>query len=227
MKKMIIFGCLIIFIPFMVSAQEKIEAPFWNVGDKWVFDREAPMEVTGRDPRHYAVQFSGGIFPKDVSGVALFERSTLNIKYILEGDQRKAYNGFRKKILNFPLTLEKQWKDLIQRDELGGGRGLGSLTVLKTAFEYQETFRVLGWEEFEVRAGKFKAIKLEYKIEGAMRSGIGWIPQGEAKAWYWYAPEVKNFVKCQYEKGYNEVIDEKGKVEARTDWELVSYELKK
>ena len=70
------------------------------------------------------------------------------------------------------------------------------------AYEYQETFRVLGWEEVEVRAGKFKAIKLEYKIETSWRGNMGWIPGGESKAWYWYSPEVKNFVKCQYEKGY-------------------------
>ena len=91
--------------------------------------------------------------------------------------------------------------------------------------QYQETFRVLGWEEVEVRAGKFKAIKLEYKIESYARRGTGWRPEGESKAWYWYSPEVKNFVKCQYEKGYTEaIIPEKG---ARVDWELVSYEFKK
>jgi hypothetical protein len=92
------------------------------------------------------------------------------------------------------------------------------------AAEYQETFRVLGWEEVEVRAGKFKAIKLEYKIETFVRE-LGWTPRGESKAWYWYSPEMKNFVKCQYEKGYKEALSEgKG---ARADWELVSYELKK
>jgi len=61
------------------------------VGDKWVFDREGPMEVTGRDARYYSVQFSGGIFSKDASGIALFERSTLNVKYMLERDERKEY----------------------------------------------------------------------------------------------------------------------------------------
>jgi len=205
----------------MVFAQEKIEAPVWNVGDKWVFDREGPMEVTGRDARCYSVKFSGGIFPKDASGIALFERSTLNVKYMLEADQRKEYKGFRKKILNFPLTLGKQWKDLYQRDEYGMGPG----TIFKPlAVDYQETFRVLGWGEVEVRAGKFKAIKLEYKIETFLRSA-GWVSMGESKAWYWYSPEVKNFVKCQYESGYTEaLIAEKG---ARADWELVSYELKK
>ena len=117
MRKLVYLGCLIVFLPAMVFAQEKIDPPIWNVGDKWVFDREGPMEVTGRDAQCYAVKFSGGIFPKDASGIALFERSTLNVKYMLEGDQRKEYRGFRKKILNFPLTLGKQWKDLYQRDE--------------------------------------------------------------------------------------------------------------
>jgi len=216
MKKMILLGWLIVFLPAMVFAQEKVECPVWNVGDKWVFDREEPVEVTGRDAQCYAVKFSGGIFPKDSSGIALFERSTLNVKYMLEGDQRKEYRGLRKKILNFPLTLGKQWKDLYQRDELTRG-GM-------VPYEYQETFRVLGWEEVEVRAGKFKAIKLEYKIETYSRGTIGWIPRGEFKAWYWYSPEVKNFVKCQYEKGYAEGPNDPG---ARADWELVSYELRK
>ena len=217
MKKIAYFGWLVVFLPFMVFAQEKIETPVWNVGDKWVFDREGPIEVTGRDAQCYSVQFSGGIFPKDASGIALFEKSTLNVKYMLEGDQRKEYRGFRKKILNFPLNLGKQWKDLIQRDIPAISVGSGSY-----AAEYHETFRVLGWEEIEVRAGKFKAIKLEYKCEGKRRAAIGWVTEFESRAWYWYSPEVKNFVKCQYEKGYIEPIRE-----ARADWELVSYELRK
>ena len=217
MKKMIFLASLIVFLAATVFAQEKVEAPVWNVGDRWVFDREGPLEVINCDAHSYSIKFSGGIFPKDATGIAMFERSTLNVKYLLEKDKRKEYRGFRKKILNFPLTLGKQWKDLCQVDELGK---MGMFAV-----EYQETIRVLGGEEVEVGAGKFKAIKLEYKIETFTREGIGWIPRGEFKAWYWYSPEVKNFVKCQYEKGYNEaLIEEKG---ARGDWELVSYELKK
>ncbi len=121
MKRIILLGLLLAFLAPMVSAQEKIEAPVWNVGDKWVFDREGPMEVIGSDAQCYSVKFSGGIFPKDASGIAVFERSTLNVKYMLEKDRRKEYRGFRKKILNFPLTLGKQWKDLYQRDEPTSG----------------------------------------------------------------------------------------------------------
>ncbi len=216
MKKMIFLGWLVLFLAPAVCAQEKIDAPIWNVGDKWVFDREGPMEVTGRDARHYSVQFSGGIFSKDASGIALFERSTLNVKYILESDQRKEYKGLRKKILNFPLAQGKEWKDLFAKDELASSGML--------LFEYHESFLVLGWGEVEVRAGKFKGIKLEYKIEISSRAAMGWISRGESKAWYWYSPTVKNLVKCQYEKGYIEEFHQRG---ARGDWELVSYELKK
>src|SRR5512137_341256 len=107
---MIFLALLIVLFPAMVFAQEKVEAPVWNVGDKWTFDREGPMEVTGRDAQCYAVKFSGGIFRKDASGIALFERSNLNVKYMLEGDQRKEYRDLRKKVLNFPVTPGKQWK---------------------------------------------------------------------------------------------------------------------
>jgi len=218
MKKMILLGCLVAFFPAMVVAQEKIEAPVWNTGDKWAFDRGGPMEVVGCDAQCFSVRFSGGIFARDASGVAVFDRSTLNVKYMLEKDRRKAYMGFRKMILNFPLTSGKQWKDLYQVDEQGAWGGY-------VAVEYHETFRVLGGEEVEVRAGKFKAIKLEYKLEPKWRDGIGWLTGIESKAWYWYSPEVKNFVKCQYEKGYTEArIQGKG---TRENWELVSYELKK
>jgi hypothetical protein len=204
MKKMVYLGCLFMFLPAMVFAQEKIEAPVWNVGDKWVFDREGPIEVIGCDAQWYSVRFSGGIFPKDASGIAIFERSTLNVKYLLEKDKRKDYRGFRKKILNFPLTPGKQWKGLFERNELGPIGGIGRA-------EYQETFRSLGWEEVEVRAGKFRAIKLEYKFVRSFGIGSG----GENKAWYWYSPEIKNLVKCQHEKGYSEGYDERG------GWELV------
>ena len=223
MKKIVYLGWLMVFIPVMVFAQEKVEVPIWNVGDKWVFDQEGPFEVTGRDARYYAVQFSGGIFSKDASGIALFERSTLNVKYMLESDQRKEYRGFRKKILNFPLTPGKEWKDLYQRMEYE--TGMAASTGAMVAVEYQETFRVLGWEEVEVRAGQFKALKLEYKIKLSWRERFGPGAGIESKAWYWYSSEVKNFVKCQYEEGYQEaLIQEKG---ARENWELVSYELRK
>ena len=201
MKRIILLGLLLAFLAPMVFAQEKIEAPVWNTGDRWVFDRGGPMEVVGCDAQCFSVKFSGGMFTRDASGIAVFDRSTLNVKYMLEKDRRKAYMGFRKMILNFPLTSGKQWKDLYQVDEQAGFGG-------NVAIEYHETFRVLGGEEVEVRAGKFKAIKLEYNLLPKWREGIGWLTGTKSKALYWYSPEVKNFVKCQYEKEYFESLME-------------------
>jgi hypothetical protein len=218
MKKMMLLGWLVLLLPALVYGQGKVEAPVWNQGDKWIFDRGGPMEVVSCDAQCFSVKFSGGMFARDASGIAVFDRSTLNVKYMLEKDRRKAYVGFRKMILNFPLTSGKEWKDLYQVDEQGAWGGY-------VAVEYHETFRVLGEEEIEVRAGKFKAVKLEYNLLPKWRDGIGWLTGGESKAFYWYSPEVKNFVKCQYEKGYTEArMQGKG---ARENWELASFELRK
>jgi hypothetical protein len=216
MKKMIFLASLMGFLAATVFAQEKVEAPVWNVGDKWSFDREGPIEVIKNDDHSYLVRFSGGIFPQKASGVAIIERSTLNITQVMDGNGPKKYLDSRKKILNFPLMVGKEWKDLYQQNE----PGIDGVALV----EYNETFRVLGWEEIEVRAGKFKALKVEYKIEPFEWSSLGCCPRPESKAFFWYSPEAKNIVKCRYEKGYYEGFGEAG---ARKNWELVSYELKK
>jgi hypothetical protein len=216
MKKMIFLASLIVFLSATVFAQEKIEAPVWNVGDKWAFDQGGPMEVVKCDGHCYLVMFSGKTFPQAASGVAVIERSTLNITHVMDGNNSKKYSDIRKKILNFPLTIGKEWKDLYQRNE----PGIDGIAFV----EYIETFRVLGWEEVAVRAGKFKAVKVEYRLEPYEWSSLGCFSRPESKAVDWYSPEAKNLVKCRYEKGYSEGSREAA---ARKDWELVSYELKK
>lgn len=64
--------------------------------------------------------------------------------------------------------------------------------------KYETTFKVMGWEEIIVPAGKFRALKLEGT--GTFRRldqmGGGW--------WryrYWYVPEVKRWVKSTWEQG--------------------------
>ncbi len=94
-----------------------------------------------------------------------------------------------------------EWKDTFTTGSLVGSKG--------QIHDYAETFRVLGWENVKVRAGNFKAIKLEYSQESSSgRSG---------KAFYWYAPEVKYFVKCRYDTNYWVGV---------ADWELASFKLK-
>ena len=173
MKKMIFLGCLVLLFPTIVYAQEKIEPPIWNVGDKWVYSNGTVREVTYVDENSYTVEGGFGRGDKEFS-VVIFEKSTLKRLFYVEGGKRKKYEGVFKSGLNFPLGIGKTWK--------------GNVPPLL------ETYAVLGWEDVVVQGGKFRALKLEYKAEVSGRNIRG-------KSLYWYSPDVKNIVKHQFEDG--------------------------
>jgi hypothetical protein len=217
MKKIIFLGWLIVLLPMMVFAQEKVEAPIWNVGDKWVFTGNGSIEVVKADPSGYILNFSEGecIFESQGCNTILFEKSTLNRINAVEGDKRKKYTMGLKKILNFPFSPGKQWKDAYSAKAFfGPWRG-------QIIYEVSENFTVLGWEDVEVPAGKFRTLRLEYK--GVTTGGSGGLVNigQENKHQYWYSPDVKYFVRCQYDKewmkGFKEIFN----------WELTSFQLKK
>jgi hypothetical protein len=216
MKKIVFLGCLILFLAPMVFAQEKVEAPVWNVGDKWDFGKDGMLEVVGIDKNGYVAKFSAGIFLKSAQGGVIFDKKTFNVVYFLQGDKAKKYSGGHRRILNFPFMIGNKWKDEYRRIQPDGFHG-GPV---------METIKVLGWEEIVAPAGKFKAIKLEYQTNYGP-PGLG--PISEDLAWYWYSPEVKYFVKGQYGKGYIEAsvpMDPSFKG-GRDDWKLISLKLKK
>ena len=200
MKKMILLTFLVLFIPAIVCGQDKIEAPIWNIGDKWSLTEDVTIMVVNADESSYTVKYltSGG------ESILIYEKSSLNRIYLMERDKRVKYEGRNKRLFNFPLDIGKSWKD--------------KFTVKPAAFAaqeitYLETFTPLGWEDIVVQAGKFKTVKIEYKQAREDE------PAKEGKLWYWYSPDVKYMVKCQYGKSdYWDAIH---------DWELTSFELKK
>jgi len=197
MKKMILLGFLMVFIPAIVCGQDKVQAPVWNIGDKWTIAGDVTIMVVNADESSYAVKYltAGG------ESILIFEKSSLNRLYVMDKDKRIPYEGRNKRLFNFPLDIGKSWKDKFI-----------SKGALKE-YTYLETFTVLGWEDIVVQAGKFKTVKIEYKQANADE------PAKEGKLWYWYSPDVKYMVKCQYGKGdYWDAIH---------DWELTSFELKK
>jgi len=214
MKKIFFLGSLIVFLPAMVFAQEKVEAPVWNMGDKWVFT-QGNIEVIGADKKSYALNFSKDTCIIENLGfeTIIFEKSTMNRIYILKEDKREKYVIALSKILDFPLSIGKQWKTGYSLTGPGVGRPI--------AYDFSEIYEVSGWEDIAVQAGKFKALRLEYKRLLTGSSAIWGVMAAEIKNQYWYSPEVKYFVKCQYDrdwmKGNKEIFN----------WELVSYELKK
>ncbi len=203
MKRMLMILLAVVFIGSYVFAQEKIDPPIWGVGDKWTFRFKDTLTVKDADEKTYTVLWENATGTRET--VTIYDRSTLNKTGIMEGGKRKEYKGGTKKLLDFPLFVGKTWEGRFVSRPTRSGLG-------DPEFIYLETFKVVGWEDVEVKAGRFKAFKIEYKQEISGRSAVG-------KAWYWYSPEVKYFVKCQYETtGFWIGIN---------DWELISFEFKK
>jgi len=214
MRKMIFGGWLIAFLPAMVFAQEKMEAPVWNVGDKWIFTGDGNIEVVKADQSGYILKFSERNCNVESQGckTILFGKATLNRINAVEGDKRKKYVMGLSKLLDFPLGPGKQWKTAYS------STGPGSMGPV--SYDFSEIYKVSGWEEIVVQAGKFKALRMEYKRVTTGASGWGAIGR-EMTNQYWYSPEVKYFVRCQYDKDW--LKDDK----EIFNWELTSFQLKK
>ena len=205
MKKLLMLGCLTVFLTTMVYAQDKIEAPVWNVGDKWSFTSGNTVMVMNADENTYTVKF----LTPDSESVRIYEKSSLNRLYSIERDRQVKYRGVQKRILNFPLDIGKSWKDSCTAKPIGS-------TPASPEFQYFETYTVLGWEDIVIKEGKSKGLKIEYKQGRVTERGL---PTKEGKAYYWYSPDVKYLIKYQYEKSPY--------WGGSSDWELTSFELKK
>jgi len=212
MRKIMFLWFLVVFLPALVSAQGKIEAPAWNVGDRWTFTGDGSIEVVKADQDGYILKFSDktSLFESQGCNTILLEKSTRNRIHVLEGDKRKKYTMGLRKILDFPLGVGKQWKCAYS--------AVVKKTMQAIYEDYSEDYRILGWEDTEVRAGKFKTLRLEYT-----RGGTGFMNLRieDIRHLYWYSPDVKYFVKCQYDKEWMKQYKE------FFNWELTSFQLKK
>jgi hypothetical protein len=205
MKRMFFLAWAAFFIPALLCAEEKVEAPVWNAGDKWVFSGGGTVE------------FSEAVCVIEGQGfeTIIFDKATLQRVHTLKGEKRKKYTMGLKKIFDFPYTPGKEWKDsYCARPLVGPGKGQVSL-------DYYEKFKVLGWEDTAVQAGKFRALKIEV-IRGHEAMPQRWISANEYRGLYWYSPKVKYFVKCEYDPA--SLKEYRGEV---FNWEMASFLLKK
>jgi hypothetical protein len=71
--------------------------------------------------------------------------------------------------------------------------------------KHERSVKVVGWEEVEVPAGKFRALKVhaEGTYQRLDRSNAGW-----ARNTFWYVPAVKRWVKSVYQDATLEVVEE-------------------
>ncbi len=217
MKKAVFSIILIAVFPALVFAQEKVEAPIWNVGDKWTFTGTGTIQVAKADQSGYILKFSDKncSFESQGCSVILFQKATLNRINAVEGDKRNKYVMGLSKVLDFPFNTGKQWKSGYSSSVISAWSGH------RMTYDYSENFKALGWDDVEVQAGKFKALRLEYRRKMLSASGIGANVGEEIMNQYWYSPDAKYFVKCQYDKDWM-----KGTKEL-FNWELTSFQLKK
>jgi hypothetical protein len=203
MKRMILLGVFVLFVPGILQGQDKVEAPVWNVGDRWSFTAYPTTVVIKADESTYTVK----LLKSTHEEIYIYDKSCLNILYSMEGDRRIPFKGADKRILNFPFT--GSWKDTYSASVYRAN------IRFPQEYSYIQSYAVLGWEDVEVRAGKFKALKIEVKHERLQE--IPGSPK-EGKLWVWYSPDVKYLIKgdrtTAFWPGY-------------PDWELTSFKLKK
>lgn len=205
MRKVIALLWIFLLLPSITWAQDKIMAPAWNVGDKWVFT-QGSIEVVGVDQNSYTLNFSKDTCRVENMGheEIIFDKSTLNKIDGIREDKREKFTQPQRRILDFPFNLGKEWSDT-------GTVTPSSGPMKGKTMDVSETFKVLGWENVKVQAGNFKTIKLQHTIKNRTMNASG-------ESLYWYAPEVKYFVKCEYDTSYWLGV---------TNWELISFKFKK
>ncbi len=203
MKKSILLIFLVALIPAILYGQDKIDAPAWNVGDRWVLGDDVVITVASADQSSFSVTYT--IAGRD--STIVYQKPSLSRLYYKVRDKSINYEGRNKRLFNFPMEIGKSWQDKFVEKPTA----LGSQETT-----YIETFTPLGWEDITVAAGKFKAVKIEYTQEKVGQTGT---QPKEGKVLYWYSPDVKYMLRCQFEK--SDYWDEP------SNWELTAFKLKK
>ncbi|MGZ3615296.1 MAG: hypothetical protein ACXU9X_15530, partial [Thermodesulfobacteriota bacterium] len=173
MKKLLLVIFLVAFIPAISYGQDKVDTPAWNVGDRWVLGDDVVITVASADQGSVSLKYTIG----GRDSTIVYEKPSLSRLYYVAKDKRINYEGRNKKLFNFPMEIGKSWQDkyVVKPASLGAQETT-----------YVETITPLGWEEIMVPAGKFKAVKLEYKQE---KVGQAAGQPKEGKVFYWYSPD--------------------------------------
>lgn len=175
MKKIVLLSLVISFLASMVWAQEKVEAPVWNVGDSWTYENSSggkwKVTVQKVEETQYEIM--------SYKTIQIYDKATLNRK-----DQNVRGIMFPK-MLNFPISVGKKWRD--------NASWIGDQTGLKR--EGLVEYAVEGQENVTTRAGTFGSFRILTKITlaSAGRTSSYWQK-------VWYSPDVKFLIKREYQK---------------------------
>lgn len=193
------------------TTDQCIQKPSLKIGDRWVYKKtdlynnqeieRFEQKITGLnmdDVRWEVKGLSGTYAGKTFKRFS--DRSTdgFSNRNILEG-----------KVVPFlfPLEVGKTWKHSAKWKRTSG---TGTVTTDIKA-------EVLGWEDVDVPAGKFKALKIEHYNNYVGTDGQNsWT--GSSVETFWYIAEIKRFAKIEF-------VD-RNRGGDRTTTELIEYETK-
>lgn len=192
----IFFTASLVGVALQVHGQpvpyEQVEKPEVRVGDSWTYTRNRNLQ------NHYTytlmVNFVG---PDLLLAVTTSSRnseaqdsiwsSEWNAKALGVGIVYKAPTG----LLKFPLKVGATYDATYQ---VAGVRGKPDAPSV----EIEVKVKVVGWEDVEVAAGKFSALKVE-AIGTTRRLDNG--TEGRVRHQIWWVPEVERWVKWVWDDG--------------------------
>lgn len=239
MKKIIIALCGVL-LPLLVMASESADQPAVKPGDKWIYRETLEKHPNTWSQKQHEMTVvraneMGVLLATKESGSTLAPREKL---VPVDWSYVRNVNGedkIVKKPLKFPLSPGKSWK-LEYVNDLPG--------KLHKNIQHTISYKASGWEEVEIPAGRFKAIRIEAQgtWKGEVASGIktsstrrvstqsgsatltqneNVTPQtlaGKLFNTYWYAPSVKRVI-----KSIEESYTPDGTRFSRLTSELVTY----
>lgn len=173
------------------------EAPAFKEGDEWRFTGGSWRKVIGFEGEH-VITTSGP--SRRCRDCRYYRDKNLTVIKVLDAKGQPAPGETTgSKILDFPLFVGKEWSFSIDLPQRSTGQMM----------PYDNFFKVEAYEDVKTKAGTFKAFRVLYRQEN--RGPYPW----SGRATFWYAPEVKWFVKWDvHTSGWGE------------GWEMESYTLK-
>lgn len=220
-KRMVLVGCLL--FPLSVAASESVELPVVKPNDNWIYKSTIEKGQNGWVQKHneYKVIRAG------VASILLAVRESGSIQPPKEQLVGSDWSRFRningeEKVVNkpfdFPLKDGKSWQTEYIEEHPNKEH---------KSEKFHTDYTVVGWEDVDVPAGHFKAIKIEaegkWKAELEPSNNVTSSAQskqsrstvviqsqkvtqqsatGRIYKAFWYVPQVKRFVKS-IEEYYN------------------------
>jgi hypothetical protein len=199
MTKMKRAAAVALFFASATCLAQTVQKPEVKVEDRWVYrstDRRMKpptkvyeIRVTFVDPRaiHAVIEPLGGRNESDATWTAEWNSVVAPDEGVVEVE---------KGMFQFPLSPGRRYAAAwdMRRPRMG---------AFHVRHEYDVT--VVGWEDIEVPAGRFRALKLE--AQGHYRR-LDRPATDEARNTYWYVPRVKRWVKHVYRDATLEVVEE-------------------